>query len=39
MTWPTGIWPEYATDFIVHFSGPGRAIDPLCVSVCPDGNF
>jgi len=22
-----------------QFSGPGRAIGPVCVSVCPDNNF
>jgi len=27
---------SYFTD---HFSGPGRDIDPVCVSVCPDNNF
>jgi len=27
------------TDFADHFSGPRRAVSPMCVSVCPDNNF
>jgi len=24
---------------VIHFSGPGGAVCPVCVSVCPDNNF
>jgi len=25
--------------FYCHFSGPGKAIGPVCVSVCPNNNY